>query len=142
MSAYDDSDMKDNNRSCVLRVASQFGSLLLAGDIERMAEDHLLQTQPNRLTSDVLVVPHHGSKTSSTDAFVGTVKPAAAIFTVGYRNRFGHPKPEVLARYQQAGSEIYRSDQDGALMLDFSEAQGIAITRWRQRERRYWQDAS
>lgn len=142
MSAYDDSDMKDNNRSCVLRVASQFGSLLLAGDIERMAEDHLLQTQLSQLASDVLVVPHHGSKTSSTDAFVGKVKPAAAIFTVGYRNRFGHPKPEVLARYQQAGSEIYRSDQDGALMLDFSEAQGIAITRWRQRERRYWQDAS
>ena len=139
---YDNPDIKDNNRSCVLRVASQFGSLLLTGDIERLAEYQLLQMRPNHLASNLLVVPHHGSKTSSTDAFIRMVKPQIAIFTVGYRNRFGHPKPEVLARYQQAGSKIYRSDQDGALMLEFNRVQGIAITRWRQQERRYWQDAS
>ena len=90
----------------------------------------------------MLVVPHHGSKTSSSPDFVAAVKPSIAIFTVGYRNRFGHPKPEVLERYVQMGSRIYRSDQDGALLLDFSRKDSVAVARWRGQERRYWQDAT
>ena len=139
---YQDADIKDNNRSCVLRVTSQFGSLLLSGDIERPIEERLLATVPEQLAANVLVVPHHGSKTSSSPDFVAAVKPSIAIFTVGYRNRFGHPKPEVLERYVQMGSRIYRSDQDGALLLDFSRKDSVAVTRWRGQERRYWQDAT
>jgi len=84
-------------------------------------------------------VPHHGSKTSSSPDFIDAVKPGIAIFTVGYRNRFGHPKQAVLDRYAQIGSRMYRSDQDGALLLDFSRKDGVTVMRWRVQEHRYWQ---
>jgi competence protein ComEC len=142
LSSYQDANIKDNNRSCVLRVASRFGSVLLTGDIERQAENDLLRVAPDSLAADVLVVPHHGSKTSSTVDFVAAVQPRAAIFTVGYRNRFGHPKQAVLERYEQIGSQAYRSDQDGAVLLDFFSKNGITITRWRSQARRYWQDSA
>lgn len=142
LSSYQDTDIKDNNRSCVLRIVSQFGSVLLAGDIERQAEIDLLRVAPESLAADVLVVPHHGSKTSSTVDFVAAVQPSVAIFTVGYRNRFGHPKQAVLERYEQIGSQAYRSDQDGAVLLDFFSRNGITITRWRSQARRYWQDTA
>ena len=143
LSSYEAMDIKDNNRSCVLRVTSQFGSLLLPGDIERKAEDDLLRAAPpEMLAADVLVVPHHGSKTSSTAEFVAAVQPGVAIFTVGYRNRFGHPKQAVVERYEQVGSRAYRSDHDGALLLDVSGKGGITIARWRAQVRRYWHDAS
>jgi len=129
--------IKDNDRSCVLRISSRHGSLLLPGDIERGAERNLL---PARLISDVLVVPHHGSKTSSTVEFIEKVHPRFAIFTVGYRNRFGHPKEVVVERYKRIGSQLYQTDQDGALLMDFSETAGIKIKRWRLEARRYWHD--
>jgi len=138
--SYEDLDIKDNNRSCVLRITSQYGSLLLTGDIEKQAEVQLLDAVPDQLPADVLVVPHHGSKTSSTPDFVAVVKPAVAIFTMGYRNRFGHPKPAVVSRYEDIGSKLYRSDTDGAVLLDFVGNTGIQITRWRQQERHYWQE--
>jgi len=141
-SSYEDADIKDNNRSCVLRVTSQFGSLLLTGDIEREAEQELLETLPDKLAVDVLVVPHHGSKTSSTPAFIAAVQPKVTIFTVGYRNRFGHPKQAVLERYAQIGSKAYRSDNDGAVLLNFANNKAIAMTRWRYQAQRYWQDAA
>jgi competence protein ComEC len=139
--SYEDADIKDNNRSCVLRVTSQFGSLLLTGDIEREAEQELLEAAPDNLSVDVLVAPHHGSKTSSTPDFIAAVQPEVTIFTVGYRNRFGHPKQAVLERYAQAGSKIYRSDQDGAVALNFAKDKAITMTRWRYQTQRYWQDA-
>jgi competence protein ComEC len=140
--SYENVDIKDNNRSCVLRVTSQFGSLLLTGDIEREAEAELLETASDKLAADVLVVPHHGSRTSSTPEFIAAVQPQVAIFTVGYHNRFGHPKQAVLERYTQARSKIYRSDHDGAVSLDFASNKAIAITRWRYQTRHYWQDAA
>ncbi|HEY0267742.1 MAG TPA: DNA internalization-related competence protein ComEC/Rec2 [Methyloradius sp.] len=136
--SYGNASLKDNDRSCVLKVTSQFGSLLLTGDIEAKAEDALLGAQNKLLKSDVLIVPHHGSKTSSTPGFVATVEPAIAIFTVGYLNRFGHPKAQIVDRYEAIGSRIYRSDQDGAILLDFTEKQGIVIRRWRQQAKHYW----
>lgn len=138
--SYTDDTLKDNDRSCVLKINSKHGSLLLTGDIERRAEAKMLETLTAQLSSDVLVVPHHGSKTSSTHAFVDAVKPHVAIFTVGYRNRFGHPKPMVVERYRDAGSRLYRSDYDGALQLDFSNNQQISIRRWRDERQRYWSE--
>lgn len=140
LSSYQRQTIKDNNRSCVLRVSSDFGSLLLPGDIEREVEALLLEDEEALLQSDVLIAPHHGSKTSSSDGFVAAVQPEAVIFTVGYRNRFGHPKSAVLQRYEDIGSRIYRSDVDGAILLDFSQQQGIAIRRWRAEAGRYWHD--
>lgn len=132
--------IKDNDRSCVLRISSRYGSVLLPGDIERRAERGLLRDNP-MLASDVLLVPHHGSKTSSTQEFIRQVQPQVAVFTVGYRNRFGHPKEEVVERYRQAGSQLYRTDRDGALLMDFDNPQAITIRRWRTEARRYWHDA-
>jgi competence protein ComEC len=139
LASYGQSAVRDNNRSCVLRVVSRFGSLLLPGDIEKQAEKIMLGSDVS-LDADILVAPHHGSKTSSTAGFVAAVKPAAVIFTVGYRNRFGHPKQAVMQRYQHAGSAIYRSDDDGAVLLNFSE-RGIETKRWRIKARRYWHPA-
>lgn len=136
----DGNQVRDNDRSCVLRISSRHGSLLLPGDIERDAERDLVGA--HELASDVLVVPHHGSKTSSTEEFIGNVQPQIAIFTVGYLNRFGHPKEAVIERYQRAGSQLYRTDQHGALLIDFSKDTGIDIRRWRSEGRRYWHDAA
>ena len=138
--SYAQEGIKDNDRSCVLRVSSRYGSVLLPGDIERKAERALLGSATERLASDVLLAPHHGSGTSSSQTFVDAVNPAATIFTAGYRNRFRHPKPAVVERYAVIGSRLYRSDTDGAVLLRFTRADGVAVTRWRTHARRYWHD--
>jgi competence protein ComEC len=114
--------------------------VLIAGDAEARSEREMLARDPGSLRAQVLVVPHHGSVTSSTPAFVAAVRPDVAIFTVGYRNRFGHPRPEVVARYAQLGSRILRSDRHGALLLDI-DASGVRIRAQREERRRYWQAA-
>lgn len=139
--SYENTEIKDNNRSCVLKITSRFGSMLLPADIERKSELDLLEQVPDKLAADALVVPHHGSKTSSTAAFIAQVHPSIAIVTNGYRNRFKHPNAEVISRYQQAGSRIYRSDRDGAVLLDFGQA-GIAIKRWRSAAPHYWDETT
>jgi competence protein ComEC len=129
--------IKDNDRSCVLRITSQFGRVLIPGDIERRSENELLDSE-YALQSDVLIAPHHGSKTSSSWSFVEEVNPRVVVFTAGYLNRFGHPHPAVLWRYEDIGSKVYRSDRDGAVIIDFAAKSGIEITRWRHHARRYW----
>jgi competence protein ComEC len=139
LQSYGNAKIKDNNRGCVLKITSRFGRLLLPADIERPSELLLVKSQPQALAADVLVVPHHGSKTSSTPDFIAHVHPAIAIFTTGYRNRFGHPKAEIVERYKSAGSRMFRSDEDGAVLLDF-DAQGISANAWRKSARRYWDE--
>jgi competence protein ComEC len=135
--SYQKTNIKDNNRSCVLRITSQYGRVLIPGDIERTVENALLDSVFS-LKSDVLIAPHHGSKTSSTGGFVEAVSPSAVVFTMGYLNRFNHPHPSVVARYEAIGSKMYRSDHDGAMIFDFDSESGIKIVRWRERARRYW----
>ncbi|MFA5242217.1 MAG: DNA internalization-related competence protein ComEC/Rec2 [Sulfuricella sp.] len=135
---YQYDGFKDNDRGCVLKITSPYGSALLPADIERVSEQDLLARMPDRLKADVLVVPHHGSMTSSTEAFIDAVEPATAIFTVGYRNRFGHPKDEILERYQARGIKIWRTDESGALDLRFG-AEGMSLQSQRQLRQRYWQ---
>lgn len=127
----------DNNRSCVLRIGAGEHSVLLAADIEKKTENYLLQQHADQLAATLLVVPHHGSKTSSHPAWVAAVHPRYAVFTVGYRNRFGHPKPEIVERYRVQGSEVLRSDADGAIVLTLGAGQP-ALERWRLTHRRYW----
>ena len=129
---------RSNDLSCVLRIDSAWGSALLTGDIEAASEQELVAREPGALAADVLVVPHHGSRTSSTPAFVAAVAPAAAVFTPGYRNRFGHPRPEVVARYASAAR--YRTDLDGALTFAFGAGAPARPQAERERRRRYWQD--
>ena len=138
--SYQDAAFKDNNRSCVIKVTSRFGSLLLTGDIEAQAEQILLENQAEKLRSDVMIAPHHGSKTSSTDALIQATNAKQVIFTVGYLNRFKHPKPEVMKRYEANGAVLYRSDVDGAVIIDFTEEDPLKINTWRALHRQYWHD--
>lgn len=132
-------DLKDNDKSCVIQVTSSHGSLLLTGDIEKEAERWLLEAAQDQLATTVMTMPHHGSKTSSTPGFVNATRPAIAIATVGYLNRFGHPKAEVISRYEAQGTQILRSDLDGAVLIDFLSGQTPVVQRWRQVEPRYWE---
>jgi competence protein ComEC len=124
-----------NNLSCVLRIAAGGRSVLLTGDIERLAELELLQRNA-AVKSEVLLVPHHGSRTSSTTEFISAVSPSVAIIPVGYRSRFGHPNGEVLARYGRAGVRVVRTDLDGAIAIGLGER--LVIESERQRRGRYW----
>lgn len=130
-------DGKSNHLSCVLRVEAGGHSMLLTSDIEAADEAALLATAPGQLAADVLLMPHHGSKTSSTPAFLKAVGAGVAVIPVGYRNRFGHPKDEVLARYRAADMALWRTDQDGAVAIRLSR-DGVGISAWRKERRRYW----
>lgn len=139
---YNDSSdalrVRDNDRSCVLHVQAGGQRLLLTGDIEQRAEGELMRRYPDHsLAAEVLVVPHHGSNTSSTASFIDRVNPRIAIFSVGYRNRFGHPAQAVAARYRARGIEGYRSDRDGAVSLAMGTA--VRVRTWRAAHARYWQ---
>ena len=130
---------KTNDLSCVLKVSAGARSMLLTGDIEKPAEEELLKRAPGILPADVLLVPHHGSRTSSSTEFLAAVQPSVAVVPVGYRNRFGHPNAEVLSRYSLADIRIYRTDRDGALTVVLSSG-GLEIAGERQQRRRYWHD--
>lgn len=132
---YEQESFKSNDMSCVLKISSPGGSLLLTGDIEARSEARLLAQAAARLRADILLVPHHGSSTSSTPAFVAAVGAHTAIIPVGYRNRFRHPHPAVLDRY--AGMQVYRTDRDGAVMVRYS-ADKAEITTARAADPRYW----
>jgi competence protein ComEC len=129
--------IRDNNRGCVMRISIGDQHILLTADIEKESEQQLLKEHANKLPATLLVVPHHGSKTSSTDKFIAAVKPHYAVFTVGYRNRFGHPKQEILQRYADSGSTLLRSDEDGAILIEMN-AQGLQVERYRKTHRHYW----
>jgi competence protein ComEC len=118
---------RDNDRGCVVRVSSRFGSILLPADIEVASEIELVDTYAASLHSTVMISPHHGSKTSSSAAFV----------SAGYRNRFGHPKQEILQRYEAAAMAIYRNDRDGAVTFHFDE-RGVRGAAYREEAKRYW----
>jgi competence protein ComEC len=137
--SHADQRPRKNARGCTLKITSPYGSVLLPADIERESEAEILARTPDALAATLLVAPHHGSKTSSTEAFIRQVNPSIVIFTAGYRNSFGHPKPEVVERYRTRGSRLYRSDIDGAVLLRFAKEEGVKLQTWRQERRRYWQ---
>ena len=135
-----DAFARANNRSCVLRIETDHGVVLITADIERRDEEQLLLSANARLGASLLVVPHHGSATSSSPAFVRAVAPGFAVMTVGYRNRFGHPREEVVSRYLELPSRVLRTDQTGALRFAF-EPQGLSLRATRDTARRYWHGA-
>jgi len=134
--SYADATLKPNARTCTLKVTASGKSMLLAGDIEAAQEAQLLARGAAELHADILLAPHHGSGTSSTPAFLAAVNPQAAVFQVGYRNRYHHPKPEIYARYGQLRIQRYRTDQLGALTLELGP--DIAISSYRETHARYW----
>lgn len=132
-----DARARPNTQSCVLRVTDAGGiRVLLSGDIEAAQEAVLaLGADPEALRADALMVPHHGSRTSSSAVFLDRVAPRLAFVQAAYRSRFGHPAPEVLARYADRGITVIRSDRCGAWTWD-GRGDGTCA---RQAGRRYWQ---
>lgn len=130
--------LKDNERSCVLKITAAAGSVLIPADIERRGEQTLLSVAAEKLKTDVLVAPHQGSRTSSSQAFVEAVAPRLVIFPVGYRNPFRHPHPEVVARYAALGSVATRTDQGGAISVELQVGKPLSAVRYRDRHVRYW----
>jgi competence protein ComEC len=125
-----------NARSCTLRIRYREHAVLLTGDIEAPQERALLARAADQLSANVLLAPHHGSGTSSTPEFLTAVSPQLALFQVGYRNRYRHPKAEVLERYLQRGIRTLRSDRDGAVRVNISG--DITFSAYRCERRRYW----
>ncbi len=134
MPADHDSAAKANTVSCVLRVQGQGGSALLTGDIEAAQEAALVSRAGGELRADLLLVPHHGSRTSSTPAFVAAVQPRVAVVQAAYRSRFGHPAAAVEALYRERGIVFVRSDVCGAWTLPAAGAPRCQ----RHSARRYW----
>ncbi len=128
---------RQNNSSCVLKITTAGDSILIPADIEKEAELDLLRYFSHLLPSTVLIAPHHGSKTSSQAAFIQSVNPQLTIFTVGYRNHLKHPNQAVVERYQAIGSQMMRSDYQGAITLQFSQ-HGFTAKSWRETKPRYW----
>jgi competence protein ComEC len=126
-----------NDRSCVLRIETLRGAALLAGDIGRFVERELVTSTAKALRADVLLVPHHGSASSSTFEFVSAVSPRYAVVSAGHGNRFGHPRPEVVERYRRQGSVIVRTDTGGAWSFTLGDAPVSGVA-WRDTRRRYW----
>src|SRR6202030_1600697 len=111
------SDWGPNDNSLVVRISYGQRSILFVGDAEHQAEGTLLATARDRLRADVLKVGHHGSRTSSTPAFIAAVAPQEAVVSVGCRNRFGHPHPLTLSTLEAAGARLWRTDRDGAVVV-------------------------
>lgn len=126
-----------NEGSCVLRITLGSSSALLTGDVGEPSERELLRRHV--LRSDLMLVPHHGSATSSTSAFLDAVGPRLALLSAGYRNRFSLPDQEVMARYRASGIEVLNTATEGAIEVDL-HADGTmgGPRRHRTEHRRYW----
>jgi competence protein ComEC len=134
--SYSSAKWKPNARSCTLKINIGEHSILLPGDIEAAQEAALVSESADSLHATVLLAPHHGSGTSSTQPFLAAVKPAVAVFQVGYRNRYRHPKQEVFDRYGEMDIKRLRSDQSGAVSFRFG--QHIETSEFRTEHARYW----
>jgi competence protein ComEC len=120
----------------VLKVRTRASSLLLLGDVERFGE-HALIGQASPAAADVVLVPHHGSATSSTPALVSAVGARYALVSAGFANRWGLPRPDVVARWEGAGARVLVTADTGALALTLGK-HGLGVTAERHRRKRYW----
>jgi competence protein ComEC len=129
----------ENDQSCVLRVHNAGGSVLLTADIELEAERYLTASKGDGLESEILLIPHHGSRTSSTPAFLRVVNPQVGLVSAGYRNRFGFPAHEVIERYRRHGTEVIDTVSRGAIRVRVHPDTGPEFeSGYRQASQRYW----
>lgn len=127
------------NNSCVLKISTGERPILLLGDIESSAERSLVLQQRLQLSSEILLAPHHGSNTSSTYAFIKSVRPKFVIFTAGYRNSFGHPTTRVRQRFAEMGPKQFVTHETGMLSLHLSRESPLEPPRqYLQHRQRYW----
>jgi competence protein ComEC len=132
------SGLASNNASCVLQIQAAGHRLLLTGDIEKARERDLVRYWGAALASDWLLLPHHGSNTSSTYALIKHVRPGIVANSSGYANRFGHPHRQVMRRLGQSGAQFYDTASGGALQFELRPGAPIAVSRYRDRMRRFW----
>ncbi len=132
-----------NNASCVLQVSTRENSLLLTGDIESLAEKFMLKTKAKRLESSVLLIPHHGSLTSSGENFIAAVAPCAAVVAAGHKNRFRFPKKKVLERYGKRNIPVFNTADTGALGLFFPREGALEVKLMHRADSsKYWKRKS
>jgi len=132
---------KGNDHSCVLKITTaNQKSILLTGDIEKQAEKFLLDSKEN-LAADILVAPHHGSKTSGLNEFVAAVHPHWVVFSVGYLNRYHFPNAFVVKKYQAIGTKILATDRTGAMQFLVGD-KNITVESYRVTHRRFWNEES
>ena len=133
-----DSTFSGNNASCVLMIKYKNHIILLAGDIESEVEKKLLATGllPEQVT--ILLVPHHGSLSSSLPDWVDRLSPEWAIVTAGYNNRYRHPHQTVVHRYLQYGARVLNTSEQGAIQFIVDQNNQWQVSSWRQKHRRYW----
>lgn len=127
----------ENDRSCVLKIGHGRQSALLTGDIEAAAEQWLVRRRAPELKAAVLIAPHHGSRTSSTSAFIAAVDPEHVLFAAGYRNRYGHPRSDIIARYHRHGAQTYITFRHGAVRIDL-RSDATVVTSHRAVAKRFW----
>jgi competence protein ComEC len=127
-----------NDSSCVLKVATRAGSLLIPGDVEVEGERALVSRSTD-LRSTVVILPHHGSATSSSPAFVDAVDASHAVASAAFANQWGFPRPEIQARWRAAGAELVTTGERGAITITLGNSRDVDLTSHRERRRRYWQ---
>lgn len=134
----DRSGYNSNNSSCVLRVSNAFYSALLPGDIEARVERRLLSSNID-LAADILIAPHHGSKTSSHKGFIKAVSPNYVIFSSGYLNQFNHPHPDIVNLYTNSGTIDLNTAETGTISwLISNDANQPEVLLYRQVNKRFW----
>ena len=127
-----------NNHSCVLRIEHQGVSTLITGDIEKQVERYLI-SQQHTLAADIMLVPHQGSKTSSTREFIDAVSPKLVLFAAGYRNHYGHPHKSVVERYQKRNVKSLSTIDSGSIILNIKE-NDWHFNEFRKSEKAFWHD--
>ncbi|MFN0001790.1 MAG: DNA internalization-related competence protein ComEC/Rec2 [Pseudohongiellaceae bacterium] len=126
----------DNNLSCVLKIKIGNFSILLPGDIEKLVERSLVQK--NDLKTSILIAPHHGSSTSSSQLFINALQPDYVVFSSGYLNRFKHPTAVVQARYHDQGTQAMITASSGAITFTVPEHGDITVNEYRRSRQRFW----
>ena len=132
-----DDRLSSNDSSCVVQIISGGGRILLTGDIEAKAEQALVRAYGTELESSVLVVPHHGSNTSSTQSFLAAVGAKIAVVSAGSHNRYGHPSPEVIDQYERLGIRLLNTAQHGEIIIKSGNRRNTVRT-WVRHYRRFW----
>ena len=133
---YRVANASDNNQSCIVQVEMAGKRILLPGDIDKKAERTLLAQYGSELTSDVLIVGHHGSKTSSSDEWLAQVAPKVAVVSSGFNNRFHHPHNSVRERFKQHSIALYNTADSGAIEINLAEI--MSVTQWRHENAPVW----
>ena len=133
------SDWQGNDASCVLRISASGHDFLITGDITRAVESYLINKMPGKLSADVVLIPHHGSETSSSQEFIDLIEAKYTLVSTGYRNRYGFPKPSVISRWQKKGAHVLDTANSGAIQFYIdSVGQLSEPEEYRESHRRYW----